>query len=156
MITVNDITLDDFKSWFVRDFQYATPIGETEPVLDCPKDFVTDNDIRKSYSEAKMLFNPSLFSTDEEFKMCFLYLSAHYLSYDLQAAAQGAGNQGAYPVNSRSVGGVSESYTIPDWMASDPVLSPLMLTRYGQKYLSLIRPLLIGAVAVYRGWTTPW
>ena len=156
MITVEDITLDDFKTWFARDFSYATPIGLTEPIISCPKDFVTDNDITKAYTEAEMMFNPGLFGTDEEFRMCFLYLSAHYLCNDLQTAAQGAGSTGYFPVNSRSVGGVSESYTIPEWMSSDPVLSPFMLTRYGQKYLSLIRPLLIGAVAVYRGRTTPF
>jgi len=154
MITVNDITLNDFKSWFARDFQYATPIGALEPVISCPKDFVTDNDITKSYTEAKMMFNPGLFGTDEEFRMCFLYLAAHYLVNDLQTSAQGVGSTGYFPVNSRSVGSVSESYTIPDWMASDPVLSAFMTTRYGQKYLSLIRPLLIGAVAVYAGRTT--
>jgi hypothetical protein len=156
MITVDDITKDDFKGWFVRDFKYATPIGATEPIESCPCDYVTDNDIDKSFIEAKMLFNEGLFSNNEEFMTCFLYLSAHYLVYDLQTASQGVNSAGYFPVNSRSVGSVSESYTIPDWMASDPVLSPLMLTRYGQKYLSLIRPKIIGAVAVYSGSTTPW
>lgn len=156
MISVNDITLNDFKNWFTRDFQYATPVGALEPVISCPKDYVTDHDITKSYTEAKMMFNEGLFGTDEDLRMCFLYLAAHYLVNDLQTSAQGVGSTGYLSVNSRSVGSVSESYTVPDWMASDPVLSTFMTTRYGQKYLSLIRPLLIGAVAVYRGNTTPY
>lgn len=156
MITVDDITLDDFKSWFTRDFNYATPVGETESTFDCPKDYVTDSDITKAYTEAKMNFNPGLFGVDAELKMSFLYLAAHYLVYDLQSSAAGVNSTGYFPVNSRSVGSVSESYQIPDWMMRDPILGSFMTTRYGQKYLSLVKPLLIGNVQVYIGNTTPW
>lgn len=156
MVTVEDITIDDFKTWFTRDFVYATPVGETEPVFDCPKDAITDYDIEKAYIEAKMNFNAGLFSYSEELKMSYLYLAAHYLVNDIQTSSAGVNSSGYFPVNSRSVGSVSESYSIPDWMLSDPVLGAFMTTRYGQKYLSLIRPLIIGNVQVYRGWTTPW
>lgn len=156
MITVDEITLDDFKSWFMRDFSYSTPIGDTTPIYDCPKEYVTDSDITKAYTEASMNFNPGLFSTDAELKMCYLYLSAHYLVNDLQTSAAGVSSTGYFAVNSRSVGSVSESYTIPEWMMADPILGAFSTTRYGQKYLSLIKPLLVGNVTVYMGGTTFW
>lgn len=156
MLQVSDITVTDFKTWFTRDFKYQIPLGETEPIADCPNDYITDDDITKSFTEASMNFNPSLFGLDAELKMCFLYLSAHYLVNDLQTASAGADSAGYFPANSRSVGQVTESYQIPDWAIADPVLSSFCTTRYGQKYLSLIKPLLIGNVVVYQGATTPY
>jgi len=108
----------------------------------------------KAFKEAIVNFNPGLFSTDDQLEVCYLYLAAHYLVNDIQTAQQGVNSTGYAPVNSRSVGSVSESYTLPDWMAQDPYLSNFTTTRYGQKYLSMIKPLLIGNVQVYQGWTT--
>lgn len=154
MLKPEDITVDDFKSYFYRDFEYAKPLGAAHPTPGCPKEFVTDFDIQKAFKEAIINFNPGIFSYDEQLEVSFLYLSAHYLVNDLQTASQGVNSVGYAPVNSRSVGSVSESYTLPDWMAQDPYLSNFTTTRYGQKYLSLIKPLLIGNVQVYLGWTT--
>jgi len=154
MITVSDITVDDFKSWFSRDFRYATPVGLTGPSATAVCSDVTDNDLDKAFIEADMNFNESLFGEDNALKTCFLYLAAHYLCNDLQTATDGINSTGYYPVSSRSVGSVSESYAIPEWMTKDPNLGAFMTTRYGQKYLSLIKPLLIGNVQVYTGNTT--
>lgn len=154
MITVSDIVVDDFKDFFVRDFQYAIASGETESIYTCEKDYVMDSDITKAFAEATINFNEGLFGTDESLKITFLYLAAHYLVNDLQTAQQGAGSNGYFPVNSRSVGGVSESYSIPKWMIDDPILGLYATTRYGQKYISLIKPLLIGNVVVLEGATT--
>lgn len=154
MISVDDITVDDFKSLFVRDFEYAIPVGKTESVFECQKDFIMDSDITRAFSEAKINFNESLFSTDDSLKLTFLYLAAHYMVNDLQTAQQGIGSGAVFPVNSRTVGSVSESYSIPEWMLKDPILGSFSTTRYGQKYISLIKPLLIGNVMVYEGATT--
>jgi len=154
MLTVAEIVVDDFKDHFVRDFQYAIQSGETESIYSCQKDYVMDSDITKAFSEADANFNESLFGTDASLKMTFLYLAAHYLVLDLQASEQGAGSNGSFLVSSRSVGGVSESYAIPNWMLNDPVLGAFATTKYGQKYITLIKPLLIGNVVVYQGATT--
>jgi hypothetical protein len=154
MITSNDVTTDDFKSWFRRDFDYQIPLGSTEPITDCPKDYVTDFDITKAMSEAGINFNDGLFSSDDELRITFLYITAHYLVNDLQTAMEGVSSVGYFTVASRSVGSVSESYDIPAWMKTDPNLSFYMTSRYGQKYLSLIKPLLIGNVQCYEGATT--
>ena len=154
MIHTTDITVDDFKTWFTRDFSYSTPVGMTAPSASATCRDVTNNDITKGFIEATMNFNESLFSDDDSLKMCYVYLTAHYLVNDLQTASAGVNSAGQFPVNSRSAGPLSESYAIPEWMLRDPVLGSFMTTRYGQKYLSLIKPLLIGNVTVYTGSTT--
>jgi hypothetical protein len=154
MITVDDIELDDFKTWFTRDFTYATIVGETVAREDCSCEYITDADLTKAFTEAKINFNQGLFGTDDQLKTTFLYLAAHYLVNDLQTATAGVGSAGFFPVTSRSVGSVSESYGLPNWMMNDPVFGAYATTRYGQKYLSLIKPLLVGNVAVYEGATT--
>ena len=157
MIDVSTINADDFKSWFVRDFKYYIAEGKTAPSgLYDACDSVTDLDISKAFTEATINFNPGLFSDDASATMCFLYLAAFYLVNDLQTSSAGMGSSGLFPVNSRSIGGVSESYTIPEWMTKDPILSNFATNRYGQKYLSMIKPLLIGRATVYRGATTPF
>ena len=154
MLTVAEITVSDFKAWFTRDFKYLTPLGMTGPIEDCGAEYVTDGDINKAFIEADMNFSESLFGEDNALKACFLYLAAHYLVNDLQTASDGVNSAGYFAVASRSVGGVSESYAIPEWMTKDPNLGSFTTTRYGQKYLSLIKPLLIGNVQVYTGDTT--
>jgi hypothetical protein len=147
-MTLDQILVTDFKAHFVRDFPYYQGEG-------CSKEFVTDDDINKAFTEAQANFNVDLFSSDTTLKLCYLYLTAHYLVTDFQIAAQGLNSVGYNQVTSRSVGSVSESYAIPDWMLNNPVLSAYATTRYGQKYLSLIRPLLIGHVGIAQGYTTP-
>ena len=154
MLTIAEIDGEDFKAWFTRDFKYATPIGFTGPISDCTDDYVTDADLTRVFTEASINFNPGLFGEDDALKTCYLYLTAHYLVNDLQTALAGVSSAGYFPVSSRSVGSVSESYSIPEWMLKDPNLGSFATTRYGQKYLSLIKPLLIGNAVVYQGLST--
>ena len=144
-MTLDQITIADFKAHFTRDFPYYENIG-------CEKDYVLDADITKAFTEAKANFNVDLFSNDDTLKFCYLYLTAHYLVSDFQAG--GLNSVGYNLVSGRSVGSVSESYQIPDWIAKDPTLSQYWTTRYGQKYVSMIRPLLIGNVGISYGATT--
>jgi hypothetical protein len=150
MLLSTDITIQDFKDHFVRDFKYASnnPNG-------CPNDYVTDADLTKAFNEALANFNDGLFDDDTTRKVSFLLLAAHYLAWDLQSASQGAASTGIFPVVSRTVGSVSETYNVPLWLQHDPVLSAYATTRYGLKYIAIIKPLLIGGVKVYQGATTP-
>jgi hypothetical protein len=147
MLDPSTIDADDFKDHFFRDFTYTddeiTPTG------------VCDADITKAFSEALANFNPSLFGDDATLLIAFLYLTAHYLCTDLQAAAQGANSTGIFPEVSKTVGSVSVTYHIPLWLTHDPVMSAFATTRYGMKYISIVRPLLVGGVAVFQGATTP-
>jgi hypothetical protein len=145
---LSTITVDDFKAYFVRDFFYYTSGDST-------RETITDNDLTKALFEAKVNFNPGLFPDDDTIKVAYMYLCAHYLCVNVQTAATGINSVGYCPVNSRSVGDVSESYEIPEWLKKDPTLYSYNTTRYGQLYLSIVRPLLIGNVHVFKGWTTP-
>ena len=140
------ITVAEFKAWFSRDFPYSEDGDLTG---------VTSADIQKAFAEANMNFNPSLFDTEENLKLGFLYLAAHYLCIDLQNSAQGINGKYEGLMSSKSVGSVSVGYTIPNWVTEHPIYSLLTQTRYGMKFLSLIIPLLIGNVRAVKGATHP-
>lgn len=108
--------------------------------------YVSDDDILRAFAEAKVNFNPALFPDDETAIMVFYYLAAHYLVIDLHNAQNplAVGFMGF--TQSKHVGSVSESYGIPGWMLNDPILGAYAQTGYGRKYLSLIRPYLVGNV----------
>jgi len=117
--------------------------------------YVQDEDIENAFAEAQLVFNQDLFDTDANIRLGYLYLTAHYLVNDLRAAQAGIGASGAFPVSSRSVGNVSESYSIPQMYLDDPTLSFYTGTSYGMKYLSMIVPMLRGNFGVVAGATLP-
>lgn len=146
VIDVNLITIEDFKTHFFRDFKYGT--------LDETCDTIADEDLNKAFAEAKINFNQGLWGTQDQLKIAFLYIAAHYLVMDIQASKEGVNSSSAFPVNSRSVGSVSESYQIPEWVSKNAYLAHFASTRYGLKYCSLLKPRLVGNVAVFEGATT--
>ena len=109
--------------------------------------YTRDEDIENAMAEASVNFNESLFD-DEQAKLIFLYLTAYYLTYDLQNAT-GAVQTGV--ITSKSVGSVSQSYGTPQWILQDKVLGAYATNGYGLKYLSLLRPYLIGNLLFYKG-----
>lgn len=118
-------------------------------------DYVSDDDIERAFQEAKILFNQGLWGDDDQIKLGYLYLTAHYLVNDLRATAAGLAGTGYFPVSSRSVGNVSESYFIPDAYKDNPAFAFLSQSAYGMKYLSLVGPRLIGNVVAVFGRTQP-
>lgn len=111
--------------------------------------YTQDSDILNAMAEARINFNETLFGDDA--KLVFLYLTAYYLTVDFQNAL-GQANAGI--VTSKSVGSVSESYSIPQWMLQDRILGAYGRNGYGLKYLSLIQPYLVGNVMFFAGATT--
>jgi hypothetical protein len=182
---VSSITIDDFKSFFFKDFNYLptwiaatynsedvvfytvnkksyqankdnitslpTTINDWTLLKDISS-YVLDQDIDRAFSEACPKFNNSLFGNNDSLKIGWLCLAAHFLVSNLKSG----GLDGSAPgfSNSRSVGSVSESLTIPDWMTSNPAFSFLSTTYYGLKYLNIIQPYLIGNVAAIYGGTS--
>lgn len=108
--------------------------------------FVQDSDITAAFAEARTVYNLALYPTDESARLAYLYLTAHFLAYDLRAAAAGfmAAGSGSFPVQSRSVGSVSESYSIPKAYLDDPNLVGYTSTSYGLKFLQMTLPKLVG------------
>lgn len=141
-------TLADFKARFARDFKYGTG-----------KDTVMDADIVNAMSDAMLVFNPGLFSVADGW-LGFLYVTAHYVRINieavggLQAEPEGLGvdNQAEQVLTGSGVTGVSTNYLDPpDWVKRIPLLQQLWLTTYGQKYVAMVQPKLVGNVGAVSG-----
>ena len=186
MANIDNITVEDFKNLFTRDFPYlplyvegkayfaddvvyvdpnfykcltdgtttAPPNENWELTSDSTDNYISDTDILRAFAEAKINFNPNFFIDDETAKMVFLYLTAHYLVIDLNNAQNPLGMGFMGFTQSKSVGSVSESYGILQWMLSNRILGAYAQTGYGRKYLSLIQPYLIGNIMLIPGRTT--
>lgn len=182
-----EVTTDDFKTLFTRDFPYLPVYVEgkayfkddevyyapnfykslidgntTLPtdttnwslVNDSADNYIQDADIMRAFNEAKVNFNAALFGDDDTVKMVFLYLAAHYLVIDLNNAMNPLSMGFMGFTQSKSVGSVSESYAVPQWMLNNAILSQYATTGYGRKYLSLIQPYLVGNIIFVPGRTT--
>lgn len=141
-------TLDDFKKRFARDFKY----GEGT-------DTVMDSDIANAMQDALLVFNPRLFSVVDGW-LGFLYVSAHFVRINVEAAgglaaeSEGLGieNQAEQVLNSAGAGGVQKGYVEPpDFVKKMPLLMQLWLTTYGQKYVAMLQPKMVGAVSAVLG-----
>lgn len=182
-----EVTTDDFKNLFARDFPYLSVYVEgkayfkddevyyapnfyksltdgntTLPtdttnwslVNDSVDNYIQDSDILRAFNEAKVNFNAGLFGDDNTVKMVFLYLAAHYLVIDLNNAMNPLAMGFMGFTQSKSVGSVSESYAVPQYMLNNAILSQYATTGYGRKYLSLIQPYLVGNIIFCPGRTT--
>lgn len=117
-----------------------------QQIQDTPFNYVSDSDIARAFIEARANFNAALFVDDEVAKMVFCYLTAHYLVIDLNNAQNPLALGFMGFTQSKSVGSVSESFGIPQWMLNNPKLGLYAQTGYGRKYLSLIQPYLTGNI----------
>lgn len=128
----------DFKSRFDRDFGFSADQTDMEHVRDV--------DICRAFNQAEINFNEGLFGTLQTFTEAFMLLSAHFLCVNLLNSSQGLGGAGTWLTNSKAVGNVTESFSIPDKILRDPFLAMYSKTSYGMTYLQLIMPLLVGNV----------
>jgi len=138
-------TVQEFKEYWFRDFPYSDNIEEG----------VTDADIAKAFTQANFAINQNLFSTQADYTTAYMLLAAHYLVLDLRLAAQGLNSTYQWAVASKSVGSVSESYSIPSRFQNNPYLTMLSQTGYGGKYIELLLPLMSGNVLSIPGRTLP-
>ncbi len=138
-------SIPDFKAYFVRDFPYSTD----------PNAGVMDADINKAYGQASININPNLFASQSTYTIGYLLLAAHYLVTDLRMSSQGLNGQYSWVETSKSVGSVSQSFSVPQKIMDNPYLAMLSRTNYGAKYLELIIPQLAGAVFPTAGRTLP-
>ncbi len=144
----------DFKAQFNREFAYGTSLAA-----------VQDNDIQRAINETSVSFNPGLWdgvtmlgSTTEQ-NIAYLYLAAHYMTLNIQGAGglssvnrgRGLKSSGGGTIQTKSVGSVSVTYVIPEDVQNSPILGQYMRTDFGQKYLALIAPRLVGNVGIVSG-----
>lgn len=152
-------TYAQFQAKFARDFNYA-PTTDPNNL-----DYVTENDFNNASSNAQQNFSPSIFGVGQNSvnpnpngfdnaTNVFLYLTAFYLALNLQNSFKGVSSQANFPINSKSAGGVSIAYTIPERYAKSPILSVYTQNGYGLLYLSLVLPYLVGNTKLICGTTT--
>ena len=115
--------------------------------------YVQDSDISKAFLEAFQNVNPNIFENNDVKKLAFFYCAAHFLSKDLTAAEHGIDSKGTGIISSQSVGSVSASYYVPTDI--NGIWAFFNSTEYGQKYLSFVRPRVIGRIGIARGATLP-
>jgi hypothetical protein len=139
-------TIDDFKNYFTRDFPY----NNSDPSLG-----VTDQDIAKAFGQTNVNFSQSLWSTQADYTIGYLFLSAHWLVMDLRMASQGLNGQYTWIETSKSVQGVAQGFQVPQRILDNPELAMLAKTNYGAKYLGLVLPQLSGQIFPVLGRTLP-
>lgn len=136
----------------------VVPTNPTNWVLydDDVLNYVLDSDIQTTFGQAQMNFYQGLgFGSDANVKLAYLYLCAYYLCVDMLAITSGLQATASFPVSSRTVGSISESYQIPDYYKDYPLFANFAQNQYGQKYLNFIIPLMVGNVGVVCGTTLP-
>lgn len=136
-------TVDDFKTYFTRDFPYGTD----------PQTSILDADIAKAYGQVNFQINCSLFNKQENYTLGYLWLAAHYLVVDIRASSQGIAGRYNWLEVSKGAGNLNSGYAIPQRILDNPTFAMLAQTRYGAKYLELLLPSLIGVVFIAPGHT---
>lgn len=129
-----------------------TNTTDWEETSDNVLNYTQDSDITNAMAEASVNFNEGLFDTVETQKLMFLYLTAFYLTMDFQNALSPSGAVGL--IASKSVGSVSEGYSVPQWVLNKPQYSIYARNGYGIKYLNLLMPYLVGNIILAKGATT--
>lgn len=140
-------TVAEFKARFDRDFAYAAEQTDLARVRDV--------DITRAFTQATANFNESLWPSQDIYAEAFLLLSAHHLVTTLTASSMGLGGSSQWLTNSKAVGNVQESFTIPERILRSPWLGMISKTLYGAQYLTMVAPRLLGNVACVDGATTP-
>lgn len=140
-----------YKSLTDANTSDVTNTDNWELYSDTELNYVTDEIISEAFGEAQTNFNADLFPDCNTAVRVFYYLAAHFLVIDINNSANpfSLGFNGY--TQSKSVGSVSESFGVPQWMLNDPVLSGYAQTGFGRKYLTLIKPFLVGNIIYTAG-----
>jgi hypothetical protein len=138
-------TIAQFKQQFIRDFPYGTD----------PNVSVLDGDIINAFNLVDITINQAMWDNQTSYQIAYGYLGAHFLVLNLRASSQGLNGQWNFAQNSKSVGSVSESFTIPQRVIDNPDFMAYMKTNYGAQYLNLVWPQLCGQMFSVYGRTHP-
>jgi hypothetical protein len=128
-IILASLSQADFKTNFSTDFDYTV---------------ITDSLILRAFNEAYLLINPGNYSSNDKFISAFLYASAHLLVLNYRNANINIQSIGEEKVDKVGTHGVSEGYTIPKRYKNSVLINQFAKTSYGQRFLSLTLPSLVG------------
>jgi hypothetical protein len=146
-------SVQNFKDQFTREFVYGASLAQ-----------IQDNDIQRAINETSVSFNPGLWDTSAlgsttEQNIAYLYLAAHYKVLNVQGAGglssvnrgRGVKSSGGGTIQNKSIGSIAIAYAIPEYVQNSAILGQYMRTDFGQKYLALLAPRIVGNVAVVSG-----
>jgi len=142
------ISATDFKAYFTREFSYGVDANN-----------VRDADISRAIAEAAIVFNEALWGSAAEAKIAYEYLTAHFLVIALRnngglgVQKKGTFSTGGGAVNSKSAGPLSVSFTLSSMVTEYPQLSQMLETGFGQTYLTMLSPRLVGNIVAVEGMT---
>jgi len=138
MTVITNLTNTDVRDYFYKDSLFSS---------------ITDKEINRALLEAKSVINESLIDDNDQLKICFYYLTAHFAC--LNTRMGGVNSVGQNIIMSESAEGVSANYAIPEAFIKNPVWAAYTKTEYGYRYLSLIYPYTVGNIVSIEGATTP-
>lgn len=142
-------TVQQFKDQFFREFVYSDGM-----------DSVTDRDIQRALNEVPPNFNQSLLDNLTDQTTAYLYAAAHYLVMNIRMAGglgaidrgRGVIDVGEGVVVASGIGAAQVTYQVPpERIASSPTLLSFFYTTFGQRYITMVSPRLIGNMAVVDG-----
>ena len=146
------VTVTEFKAEFSREFVYGVGL-----------DSVRDADLNRAFVDALSVYNPCLWDSNSA-KPAFMYAAAHFLVLNIQTA----GGVGCGPTNigllnvadgvitSKTAGPLTVSYTEPpEFVKRSMSLLPFWKTTFGQMYVQMLGPRLIGNVVTVLGEVDP-
>lgn len=141
-------SLVDNNTSDVSDTEKWTPYAQSK------FNYINDEQISEAITEAQINFNPELFGGCGTANTVFYYLVGHYLVVDLNIIQAPFATGFLGLLQSKSVGSVSASFGLPQWVMNDPNLGLYAQTQFGLKYLSLLLPYLNGQLFIVQGKTT--
>jgi hypothetical protein len=142
--------VSDFKAYFTREFGYGKG-----------GDMVGDGDIQRALNEVSPVFNQSLLDGLTSQTAAYLYAAAHFLVMNVQAAGglsatprgRGVRDSAELVIISKGVGQVNVVYQVPpEWIQKSAVLLPFFRTNFGQRYIQMVAPQLVGNFGVVPGY----
>ena len=153
---LSTITVQQFKDRFYRDFTFANQNPtQPQPLPPDAFDVIQDIDIQNAYADTISVINQCLFPNETVITNAFLLLAAHNLCLNIKAADSGINSKGTFPISSKSVGSVSVAYEMPEAYKNSALLAGYASTQYGQKYLNMVLPYLVGNVNTVFGGALP-
>jgi hypothetical protein len=138
-------SIDDFKTYFYRDFPYGTDLNTS----------VLDQDITKAFVLVDLNLPNQFWATQGAYDVAYNSLAAHYLTLNLRASSQGINGQFNWLEQSKGVGAVNSAFAIPQRILDNPLFAILTKTNYGLAYLQMLLPYLAGASFIAPGSTRP-
>lgn len=141
----NNPSVADFQNFYNRDFPYGDDINKA----------IGPGDILKGFQQSNTQINVVLYLSQQSYTTGYLWLSAHRLCTNINNSSQGLNGQTNWGQVSKSAGGVSESFVIPEMILKNPTFYAFTKTSYGFDYIMDLLPRMVAPMQSVFGNTKP-